>query len=204
MGPPTARHRPYAAEHKNPKGPGDSRPTALQIVEREGLIGTLDDKTMMVTGCTAGLGIETARALHATGAKLFLTVRDRAKGEAVIEDIVKTSTGNVAIELLLVDLSDLSSVRRAASDFLSRSETLHVLVENAGVMFPAERYTVDGFETYVRPMSRTITPRDTTWLSRGVSGVLRQSLIFLSINLDTSVSITLASSSCSSCSNQRC
>ena len=39
---------------------------------------------MIITGCTAGLGIETARALHATGAKLFLTVRNHEKDEAVV------------------------------------------------------------------------------------------------------------------------
>ena len=109
----------------------------------------MSDKTIIITGCTAGLGIETARALHRTGAKLFLTVRDKGKGEAVIRDIAKTYKGKHAIGLLFMDLSSLSSVRLAAADFLSRSEKLNILIENAGVMFPAEFKTVDGFETHM-------------------------------------------------------
>ncbi|KAK5124643.1 hypothetical protein LTR85_001356 [Meristemomyces frigidus] len=146
MGPPTSHFQPYARQHAHPQGPGDARPTALQVVEDEGLVGKLNDMTIIITGCSAGLGIETARALHATGAKLFLTVRNKEKGEAVIRDILRTSPGKGSIELILMDLSDLSSVKAAAADFLSRSERLNVLIENAGVVACAESKTVDGFE----------------------------------------------------------
>jgi hypothetical protein len=86
MGLSTTQYKPYAKQHEDPKGPGDARPTALQVIEDDGLVGKLSDKVIIITGCTAGLGIETARALHATGAKLFLTVRNKEKGEAVIQD----------------------------------------------------------------------------------------------------------------------
>ena len=69
----------YAATHVNPQGPGDSRPTALEIVQDEGLQGKLGGKVVLLTGASAGLGVETARALHSTGARLFLTTRDMAK-----------------------------------------------------------------------------------------------------------------------------
>jgi NAD(P)-dependent dehydrogenase (short-subunit alcohol dehydrogenase family) len=89
----------------------------------------------------------TAKALHATGAKLFLTVLNKENGEAIIQDILKTSQCNVSIELILMDLSDLSSVRSAAADFLSRSDKLNVLVNNAGVtLTPGNLLTADGFE----------------------------------------------------------
>lgn len=56
----------YAAAHKNPQGPGDARPTALQIIQDEGLEGKLQDKTFLITGCSSGIGVETARAVAAT------------------------------------------------------------------------------------------------------------------------------------------
>src|SRR5450432_2710592 len=60
----------YAAAHEpaNLNSPGDARPTALQIVQDEGLEGKLADKTFLITGCSSGIGVETARATSATGA----------------------------------------------------------------------------------------------------------------------------------------
>jgi NAD(P)-dependent dehydrogenase (short-subunit alcohol dehydrogenase family) len=146
MGLSTTQYQPYAKQHEEPKGPGDARPTALQVIEDDGLVGKLSDKVIIITGCTAGLGIETARALHATGAKLFLTVRNKEKGEAVIQDILKTSQGKGSIELLHMDLSNLSSVKSAAADFLTRSDKLNVLINNAGLSLCEETMTGDGFE----------------------------------------------------------
>lgn len=60
--------QPYASVHNNPQGEGDARPTALQIIKDEGLINKMTDKVMLVTGSSSGIGIETVRALHATGA----------------------------------------------------------------------------------------------------------------------------------------
>ena len=67
----------YSAIYVDPYGAGDARPTALTVVKDEYLVGKLTDKVMLITGGSAGIGVETARAFHATGAKLFLTV---AKG----------------------------------------------------------------------------------------------------------------------------
>ena len=53
----------YAEAHNSPKGPGDARPTAMQIVEDEGLVGKLSDKVFLVTGVSSGIGVETMRAL---------------------------------------------------------------------------------------------------------------------------------------------
>ncbi|OJD35346.1 short-chain dehydrogenase [Diplodia corticola] len=138
---------PYAALFENPQGPGDARPTALQIVEDEGRVNTMTDKVMLITGCSSGIGLETAKALHATGATLFLHVRDLKKGEAVIKDILATSPGTGKLELLRFDLDSLDSVRAGAAEFLAKSPKLNVLVNNAGVMATPEAKTVDGFET---------------------------------------------------------
>lgn len=58
----------YIAAHESPNGPGDSRPTAYQIIQDEQLEGKLTDKVILITGCSSGLGIESARALAKTGA----------------------------------------------------------------------------------------------------------------------------------------
>lgn len=86
----------YADAHKNPKGPGDARPTALKTVEDEGLVGKLNDKVFLVTGVSSGIGIETMRALYATGAHIFGTVRDMDKGNVVrklIDDLGASTDG---------------------------------------------------------------------------------------------------------------
>ena len=70
----------YIEAHKDSKGPGDARPTALQVVEDEGLAGKLTDKVFLVTGVSSGIGIETMRALYATGGHVFGTVRNMEKG----------------------------------------------------------------------------------------------------------------------------
>lgn len=60
----------YADAHRSTNGPKDSRLTALQIVEDEGLTCTLTGKVFLITGCSSGLGVETAKALATTGATL--------------------------------------------------------------------------------------------------------------------------------------
>ncbi|RFU27442.1 hypothetical protein B7463_g8890, partial [Scytalidium lignicola] len=135
----------YASLFTSPKGPGDARPTALQIVNDEGLTGKLSDKVFLITGCSSGIGVKTARALATTGAKLFLTARNIPAAEETLRDILEPGR----VELLQMDLSSLASVRSATKDFLSRSKTLNVLICNAGVMaIPSPgTTTVDGFET---------------------------------------------------------
>lgn len=133
----------YAAVHQSPKGPGDARPTALDIVKDEDLQGKLTDKVFLITGCSSGIGIETAKTLNTTGAKLFLGVRDIGKGEAALSHILRPGY----VELLKMDLNSLDSVRSAAEEFKKKSKTLNILINNAGVMATPEGKTVDGFET---------------------------------------------------------
>ncbi|KAJ5588116.1 hypothetical protein N7537_010794 [Penicillium hordei] len=132
----------YAASHEAPNGPGDSRPTALQIIEDEGLEGKFADKVFLITGCSSGIGIETARALSKTGARIFVTARDTQKAKAALGDLLESNQ----VQLLVLDLSSLASIRACAAEFLSQSQKLHVLIMNAGVMATPESRTVDGFE----------------------------------------------------------
>ncbi|KAJ9604654.1 hypothetical protein H2200_010768 [Cladophialophora chaetospira] len=135
----------YADVHKDERldGPGDARPTALQIVKDNDLVGGMADKAILITGTSSGLGIETARALKATGAKLYLTVRDLKKGQEALKDILEPGR----VELLHLDLNSLDSARSCAQEFLQKSSILNVLINNAGIMMLPERtLTVDGFE----------------------------------------------------------
>ncbi|RBR11241.1 uncharacterized protein FIESC28_09125 [Fusarium coffeatum] len=139
----------YADVHVNPQGPGDARPTALQIVKDEGLIGKLTDKVILITGGNSGIGLETAKVLRATGATIYITARDSDKIEKAIEEIksypeAKSEAPVYGIELRL---DSFTSVRAAAKDFLEKEKKLNVLVLNAGTMATPEGRTEDGFET---------------------------------------------------------
>jgi NAD(P)-dependent dehydrogenase (short-subunit alcohol dehydrogenase family) len=133
----------YAAAHVSPNGPGDARPTALQIIKDEALEGKLSDKVIFITGCSSGIGIEAARALATTGATLYLTARDLDKARSALGEFAERSQ----VHLLELDLNSLSSVRKCAAEFLSKSSKLNILINNAGVMIPPEGRTADGFET---------------------------------------------------------
>ena len=105
----------------------------------------LTGRVILVTGGSSGLGQETARALAAKGAHVILTARDVPKGEAVAAGI-RSSTGNPAVEVGELELGSLASVRAFAEWFLARHDTLHVLINNAGVMACPFCKTSDGFE----------------------------------------------------------
>lgn len=138
----------YHEVHAHANGPGDARPTALQIIKDEGLEGKLTDRVMFVTGASSGIGIETARALHATGATVFITVRNVKKGREVVDEILSSDPANKSpIHIIEMSLDSLASVRKAAEAFLAQSNKLNVLVLNAGVMACPEGRTVDGYET---------------------------------------------------------
>ncbi|HND29266.1 MAG TPA: SDR family oxidoreductase [Myxococcota bacterium] len=99
----------------------------------------------LVTGGNSGIGLETARGLAALGARVTIAARDRAKGLAAVEDVRK-STGNADVELMMLDLADLGSVRSAAATFRASHAALHILVNNAGLVLTERRVTKDGFE----------------------------------------------------------
>src|SRR6187402_2875884 len=120
----------YAEAYVDPQGPGDARPTALQIVKDEGLEGKLNGKVIIITGTSSGIGIETSRALSATGATLYLTVRSLSKGQAALADILEPGR----VELVEMDLESLASVRAAAKTILAKSDKVNILINNAGIM----------------------------------------------------------------------
>ncbi|KAL4728694.1 hypothetical protein ACLX1H_003093 [Fusarium chlamydosporum] len=133
----------YAAAHVKPGGPGDARPTALQVIQDEGVRGKLRGQFIVITGTSSGIGIETVRALAATGATLYLTARDLDKAKSSLEGIFDPSH----MELFEMDQANLSSVRTAAAAILKKTSKIHCLVNNAGIMgIPDLRFTADGHE----------------------------------------------------------
>ncbi|KAJ4986628.1 WW domain-containing oxidoreductase [Stagonosporopsis vannaccii] len=133
----------YVAAHAKPNGPGDTRPTALQIIKHEGMEEALKGKVVVITGTSSGIGIETTRALAATGATLFLTARDIPKAHAALANIFEPSR----MKIFEMDQASLSSVRAAATDILTETSKVHLLINNAGIMaIPDLRLTADGHE----------------------------------------------------------
>ncbi|KAK5170945.1 uncharacterized protein LTR77_004089 [Saxophila tyrrhenica] len=152
MAPPATPYQPYAESHKDPGGPGDARPSSMQILKDCNAIGALKGKTVLITGCSAGLGVETARAMYEAGATVFAAARDMKKLDGVIEDIVKNAENKSGPkpQPLELHLDSLDSVRKAAEEFKQKSGgQLNILINNAGVMAAPYGTTQDGLETQI-------------------------------------------------------
>ncbi len=102
---------------------------------------------VLITGASAGLGQETARAVVAHGANVVLGVRDLDKGNRATEAVRAAASGNGAtVELREVDLASLASVRTFTDGVVADHDRLDVIIANAGVMATPECRTTDGFE----------------------------------------------------------
>jgi NAD(P)-dependent dehydrogenase (short-subunit alcohol dehydrogenase family) len=89
--------------------------------------------SFLSTGANDTTGLETARALHMTGAKTFITTRSAEKSAVAVQSIIDSNGGERGgIHAITMELGDLSSVRSAAKEFLSRSDNLNILICNAG------------------------------------------------------------------------
>src|SRR5271169_5358986 len=107
----------------------------------------LSGKRVLVTGVSAGLGVETARALAAHGVQVIGAARDLSKAQAATEQVRAQATGGGSLELVQLDLASLDSVRRCANALLAARKPFDVIIANAGVMACPKGTTADGFET---------------------------------------------------------
>lgn len=106
----------------------------------------LQDKIILVTGATSGIGEVTARELAQQGAHIIILARNRDKAEKTQRAII-AATGNKQVDIVLADLSVLQQVRDVAAELHAKYPRLDVLVNNAGLMFGAEReVSADGYE----------------------------------------------------------
>ena len=109
---------------------------------------SLKGRRVLVTGVSAGLGIETARALAGHGAHVVGAARDLAKAERATDQVcVAASQGGGAFELTALDLADLASVRACADRLNTQGTPFDLVIANAGVMATPFGHTKDGFET---------------------------------------------------------
>ena len=121
--------------------PYDRNSTTNQVIEGVDLSG----KIAVVTGASAGLGVETSRCLAAAGATVVMVGRDAGK----LDDARGRISEQVPEERLdteIMDLADLSSIRSAANAIGERHPRIHLLINNAGVMACPRAQTRDGFE----------------------------------------------------------
>jgi NAD(P)-dependent dehydrogenase (short-subunit alcohol dehydrogenase family) len=105
----------------------------------------MQGKTVLITGANQGIGKATALALAQQGARVVIVARSLEKGRAAVGEI-EAAAGSRDVQLIVADLSSQQQVRRVAAEFKARHDRLDVLVNNAGVVVPTRRVTVDGLE----------------------------------------------------------
>ncbi len=107
----------------------------------------LRGKRILVTGVSAGLGVETARVLAAHGALVVGAARDLDKAKAATEQVRAQAMNGGGLELIELDLASLASVRARADALVADGKPFDLVIANAGVMACPKSQTSDGFET---------------------------------------------------------
>jgi len=108
-------------------------------------MSSIKGKICVITGSNSGIGKETAKALAEMGATVVMVVRDRERGEKARKEIVE-QTGNDSVDLMICDLSSMSSIRHFAGEFRKKYDRLDVLINNAGASFSKREVTPECFE----------------------------------------------------------
>ncbi|MHA7058853.1 SDR family oxidoreductase [Aquimarina sp. M1] len=117
----------------------------MKFQARQIKMNALNNKTVLITGATNGIGLVTTHELAKFGMEVYLICRHQSKGEQIIEEI-KNITGNNKLHLLVCNLSSLEQVRKTAQAFLKLDKPLDLLVNNAGVINTNRKLTEDGYE----------------------------------------------------------
>lgn len=106
---------------------------------------SMDGKIVVITGGNSGIGKATACELANAGATVVIACRDAYKAHAAVEEIT-AATGSNKVEFIPLDLADLNSVKHFTQLFLAKYDQLHVLINNAGVIFLRKNMTENGIE----------------------------------------------------------
>lgn len=115
--------------------------TAADIPDQSGV-------TVVVTGANSGLGLRSAEALAAKGARVLMACRNASKAAAALTSVQALATG-APPEVVPLDLSSLASVRMCAAGLTERLDHIDVLLNNAGIMAVPKGVTADGFESQI-------------------------------------------------------
>ncbi len=105
----------------------------------------MQNKTILITGATGGIGKQTAMTLAKTGARVIVTGRSQINGEAAVNEIQRHSS-NHQVDLLLADLSTQKGIRSLVGQFDQKYDQLDILINNAGLVESEWRLTEDGVE----------------------------------------------------------
>jgi NAD(P)-dependent dehydrogenase (short-subunit alcohol dehydrogenase family) len=124
-------------------GPFGATSTTDDVLSGQDLSG----KRVLVTGVSAGLGVETARALAAHGAQVVGAARDLAKAERATAEVWAQAANGGGLDLVELDLASLKSVRACADALVADGRPFDAVIANAGAMRTPFGHTVDGFET---------------------------------------------------------
>ena len=117
--------------------------TTDEVLEGMNLSGT----RVLVTGVSAGLGVETARALASHGAEVVGAARDLSKAQNATRQVRAQAALGGSLSIIQLDLASLASVRRCADGLLTAGKPFDLIIANAGVMACPKGTTADGFET---------------------------------------------------------
>src|SRR5438445_3943566 len=107
--------------------------------------GSLQGKTVLITGSNTGIGFATAQWLAGNGAEIIVACRNLDKGKQAMTKL-RDAVPGVKADLLRLDLASLASVRQAAATLNAKQQRLDMLINNAGLMMPPFERTADGFE----------------------------------------------------------
>lgn len=111
-------------------------------------LGALAGKTYLITGANSGTGFEAARTLLGKGARVVMLNRNRQKSEAAISRLKQELGADAHVQLVLLDLGDLTSVRKAAEEVLATISRIDALICNGAIaQVPRQQLTVDGIES---------------------------------------------------------
>jgi NAD(P)-dependent dehydrogenase (short-subunit alcohol dehydrogenase family) len=124
-------------------GPFGSTSTTDDVLSGKDLSG----KRVLVTGVSAGLGVETARALAAHGAQVVGAARDLAKAKRATAEVRSQAANGGGLDLVELDLASLKNVRTCSDALVADGRPFDVVIANAGVMRTPFGHTADGFET---------------------------------------------------------
>jgi len=105
----------------------------------------MKNKTILITGASAGIGLYSAIGLAKLGANIVMVGRDEERTSRAVE-LVKSQAENQSVSYLLADLSSIQEVRRLAREFKEKYEGLDVLLNNAGAIYLWRKVSVDGYE----------------------------------------------------------
>jgi NAD(P)-dependent dehydrogenase (short-subunit alcohol dehydrogenase family) len=105
----------------------------------------MNNKTVVITGATSGIGKASSLELARMGANTILTYRNKVKGKQTLDEIVRV-TGNENVRMMELDLASLESVREFALNFKKEFDRLDVLINNAGGYYGYRKTTREGFE----------------------------------------------------------